>query len=288
MAKKDKVYKYIIDALEKGTVPWRRPFLPMTSGYGHQYRGINKLVLNISAQNGGYKSPIWFTFKKAKELGGKVRKGEKGTAIFYYAKGEYEDDDGNKQNYMSQRVYHVFNKEQIEWDPEMNNYENFIDDKEFHNREHDSAMDICAEYLYREKLKVTHVPGSAYYSPTKDYINVPDPKALVTYDDYYPILFHEMAHSTGAKNRLDRDGITKPNSFGSHEYSQEELVAEMTSAYLCGRTNWNVPQLDQSAAYIQGWLKVLDGNKEILQKAASEAEKAYEFILGKEQQHEQE
>ena len=209
-----------------------------------------------------------------------MRKGQKGTAIFYYAKGEYEDANGDKQNYMSQRIYHVFNKEQIDWDPEMNNYDNFIEDKEFHLRNHDKAIDICSEYLFREKLKVMNTPGKAYYSVTKDYINVPEAQALVKYDDYYPILFHEMAHSTGAKSRQNRDGIPKHNGFGSHEYSEEELVAEMTSAYLCGRTNWEVPQLEQSAAYIQNWLSVIGDNREILQRAASQAEKAYDFIMG--------
>ena len=65
MANKDKVYQYIIGALERGTVPWRNPYLPMISGYGHKYRGINKLVLNIRARESEYKSPVWFTFKKA-------------------------------------------------------------------------------------------------------------------------------------------------------------------------------------------------------------------------------
>ena len=283
MANKNKVYQYIIDALERGTVPWRSPYIPMTSGYGHKYSGINKLVLNIRARSEGFTSPVWFTFKKASALGASVQKGQKGTAIFYYAKGKYKDDDDKEKSYMSQRIYHVFNKEQIDWDPEMDDYDNFMEPKEFQGVS--KAVDICSEYLFREKLKVKNAPGSAYYSPKEDFINVPKAEALVRYDDYYPTLFHEMAHSTGHKTRLARPGITESTTFGDHKYSEEELVAEMTSAYLCGDTNWNVPDMEQSAAYIDNWLKVIGGNKDILQRASTQAEKAYNYIIGGQDEH---
>ena len=119
----------------------------------------------------------------------------------------------------------------------------------------------------------------AYYNPEDDQISCPAPHRLQHPNAYYPTMFHEMGHSTGAKDRLNRDGIVGFDSHGSHQYSNEELVAEMTSAYLCGHYGLSMDHLENSSAYIQHWYSKLDDDPEILTKACTEAEKAYQYIL---------
>tara|TARA_R110000824_G_scaffold44207_3_gene128730 strand:+ start:2343 stop:3197 length:855 start_codon:yes stop_codon:yes gene_type:complete len=270
--KNNKVFQYIIDALEKGTVPWRSPYKPMVSGHGHVYTGVNRMVLNMEARLKEYTSRTWYTYKGAKKNGGTVCKGEKGTPIIYYSQGTKENKEGEQQFWLVRKVYYVFNKDQCDfWEDESEAEEEWAPTW--------SGDTIVGAYVTNNpELKITHVPGMAYYAPKKDVVNVPMPRELEA-GMYYPTMFHELAHSTGAKHRLDRSGITDINMHGDHAYSEEELVAEMTTAYLCGYANFQMEMLDQSAAYIKGWMKGIKDDPNILQRAASMAEKAFDYIV---------
>ena len=99
-------------------------------------------------------------------------------------------------------------------------------------------------------------------------------------ESYYLTYFHELTHSTGHQTRLNRDGIVKPAKFKSELYSREELVAEMGAAFLAGYAGIDgESEIENSAAYLQGWLKVLKADKTLIFKAAADAQKAVNYIL---------
>ena len=98
---------------------------------------------------------------------------------------------------------------------------------------------------------------------------------------------HELLHATGHASRLARKGITNPSYFGSHDYSQEELVAEFGASMLCGVSGIEQKTIENSAAYIQGWLKVLKNDKKCLVLAAAQAQKAADFILNRQTDNQQ-
>jgi antirestriction protein ArdC len=120
----------------------------------------------------------------------------------------------------------------------------------------------------------------AYYNPVKDCINMPAIEQFTSAEEYYSCFFHELVHSTGHASRLNRKGITQPNSFGSKDYSKEELIAEIGASFLCAHTSIDRPEIvENSAAYLQGWLSVLKADKKLIFKAAAAAQKAVNFLL---------
>jgi len=259
----------ILQALEQGVVPWRSPYKPQQSSNGHVYRGINRMILNLATHIKGYESPVWWTFKAARFRGATVRKGEKAMRIVYYGqqKSKQLDDDGNPTWFPVFKYFNVFNQSQLDL-PDTWEHEEV--------KTSDRADKVVRQYFEREDIALTHNSRVAYYSVSNDYINVPVTTALSEPDAYYSALFHEMGHSTGHKSRLNRETL---KSMGDqHLYSQEELVAEMCSAYLCGHTETSL-NIEQSAAYIDGWMSRLKEDPMCLHKACDHAEKAYQYVL---------
>lgn len=133
---------------------------------------------------------------------------------------------------------------------------------------------------YKNSPKYTSDSGSAYYHPTMDIVNVPPLKEFKTPEGYYSTLFHEMVHSTGHKDRLNRKELTKKASFGSSTYSKEELTAELGASMLCGETGIINETIDNSASYVQSWLNALRNDKTLIISASQKAQKAVDYILG--------
>lgn len=271
------INSYIFKALEDGVCPWRNPFEPHQGSSGHVYRGINRLILTMIARSKGYTSHKWFTFNGQRKAGGRIIGGEKGTRIVYYgmAQSKEKNEDGTPKFYPTFKSWHVFNADQIEWETHPDEQED--------ETEMCDALTLVEKYLEREKINRTYHATQAYYSVTKDYINVPQITNFTYYGAYIPTLFHEIGHSTGAKRRLNRAGIAGVEEAQHRDhctYSMEELVAEMTAAYLCGHTGVGMDHLDQSASYIKGWLERLKDNPQMLHDAMHEAEKAFQFITG--------
>ena len=263
----------IIEQLEKGCIPWRKCWsgglMPQNLVTGHEYRGVNVFVLGCCTP---YASPYWLTFKQALEAGGNVKKGEKGWPIVFWSFKEKEKTDGTKESYGFLKRYTVFNAEQSEgldlpelcepdpnWDPIQ------------------AAEDIAQNF--KDGPKVNLGGGRAAYNPQTDVVQMPDQSAFKQPEEFYSTLFHEYGHATGSKNRLGRDGVTNPVHFGTHTYSKEELVAEMTSAFLCGEAGILHGTLENSAAYIAGWLKTLKEDHRLVVQAAAQAQKAADLIL---------
>ena len=128
--------------------------------------------------------------------------------------------------------------------------------------------------------EITHQSQPACYSPLLDVVNMPRPESFDTPENYYSTLFHELTHSTGHESRLNRKGITDPVRFGSHSYSKEELIAEMGSAFLSGHCGIEDRILDNSAAYINGWLGRLRNDPKLVVMAAAKAQKSSDYIQG--------
>jgi antirestriction protein ArdC len=286
MKVRDIVTEKILAMLSEGVVPWRRPWRLIGRNRNliskRPYRGINVWLLAGSE----YSSPWWVTYRQAKKLGGNVRRGEKGTKIVFWKwlerkvkAEEGEPDDGNGytvRSFPMMRYYTIFNVEQTEG----------LDAKIPPEEETEPVDPIEAGEALIERMPrkpVIKFGGDrAYYSPLSDVVGLPERDDFETSEGYYASAFHELAHSTGHEARLGRfDSRDVMGSiFGSTTYSKEELVAEMSAAFLMAEAGIEQPErLENSAAYIKGWLKALNDDHSLVVVAAQAAQKAADFIL---------
>lgn len=274
----------IIELLNKGTIPWKKSWSE-GAGLGehqnlisqHQYRGINALMTGCQ----GFESKYWATYKQISEIGGQVRKGEKGTPIVYWAFGTDEKSDGTEKSWAFAKYSTVFNIDQCDGIDSVK----AIASKRKADRIKFEPIEACENLLKNLHGRgpiVQHVEQRGWYKPGLDLVNMPKKESFNSVPEYYSVLFHELTHSTGHASRLARDGIVSKNHFGGHAYSKEELIAEMGAAFLCGMTGIETATIENSAAYIQSWLSVLKGDSKMVMQAASAAQKATDWIVGKE------
>jgi antirestriction protein ArdC len=263
----------IIAAMEEGIVPWQKPWTgtggPTSLSTGKPYRGINSLILDVIAMLERYELPLWGTYKQAKALGGNVRKGEKGTLVVLWKPIEKEKEDGTTESFMMLRYFTVFNVAQMD-DIE-------IPEKFLVKREPVAVLDGVAEALaYPGGPIVRHAQqDKAYYSPAKDEIVLPRLEQFSSAERYAATALHEVTHSTGHEDRLDR-GLG--NTFGCEKYAQEELVADIGAAMLATHLGIKV-EWEQHAAYLASWLQVLKEDRKMIVQAAQKAQKAVDHVL---------
>jgi antirestriction protein ArdC len=268
----------IIKQLESGVAPWRKPWTCRTPANlitQKEYRGLN--VFTLASQ--GFPSRFWLTYNQASKLGGKIRKGEKAFPVIFWNVGEEQEtvkSDGTKDTSRPflLRYYSVFNFAQTE------------------------GIDIPASLLQETRTNdaiatceqiIANMPNppafeqsdNAWYSASNDVVGMPARGLFHSSEEYYATEFHELAHSTGHAKRLRRDNFDNPVSFGSDSYSKEELIAEMTAAMLCGLAGIEQKTLENSAAYLNTWIARLKSDSRLLVSAASQAQKAADFIQGK-------
>lgn len=276
------VTEKVMALLAEGTAPWRQTWrgseLPSNLVSGKPYRGINLLLLSMNR----FASPYWLTFNQAQQLGGHIKKGAKSELVVFWKffdKASDDADDAGHANTQRRppllRYYCVFNAEQTE------GLERHLPQPEAANpfTPLEQAAEIIAAMPQRPAIY--HHQQLAYYAPQRDYINLPRPETFALAEHYYAVAFHELTHATGHETRLHRPGVagTQLAAFGSPDYSREELIAEMGSAFLCA-TAGIANTLENSAAYLQGWLVALQGDSRLIVTAASAAQKAADFILG--------
>lgn len=265
----------IIKKLEEGVCPWRKPWngsanAPRNLVTGKAYRGINAFLLACT----GFSSPYFLTFKQVSDKGGLVIKGAASFPVVFWSNVTVEDHEtGDEKNIPFMRYYRVFSVEQTNL-PIPPITENPL---EFNPIE--EAEKIIASMPNRPEIR--YGQAKAYYSPTLDYINMPRQELFESSEKFYSVLFHEAAHASGHSSRLARKSLMESTYFGSHEYSKEELIAEMSAAFLCGEIGIAPATLDNSAAYIQSWLRALKSkdNKNMVITAAGAAQKAVDYIL---------
>lgn len=274
----------ILEQMSKGVIPWQRPWHGVLDGAvsystGRPYSLLNQMLLGRPGE--------YLTFNQIHELGGRIRKGAKAGMVTFVKtclknRGDDasipDDDDENTpevERYRMLRFYNVFHIEDTEGiksrikevvKPSISPIQ--------------SAEEIVNGYVARTNLKLSiRKSNKAYYSPPLDEVVVPLLEQYDAPEEYYSTLFHELTHSTGHKSRLDREEGMH-NMFGDHQYSKEELVAEIGAAMLCDRAGIESEKaFRNSVGYLQSWMEKLKNDDHLIVNAAAKAEKAAKFIL---------
>jgi len=268
-----------IDQLRAGCVPWQRPWQSVQNLVSKKaYRGINSLMLGSTQFN----SPFWMTFLQARELGGGVREGEKSSPVIYYKFLEKRDDEGNiVLTAKGQPAFiplvrwsNVFNLEQTE---------GIAAPAPTIVPEQLPALERAEALVRQADLCPIRQEGfAAAYSPHDDVIRMPSPRMFRSREDYYHTLNHEMTHATGHVTRLNREGVTNPIRFGSERYSKEELIAELGAAFLSNEAGiLDQVRFDNSAAYLQSWIRNLEQDPALIVSAASHAQRSFDWVTGR-------
>ena len=270
----------MIDEMENGTGEWVKSWsapngLPQNMVSKKHYRGFNSIHLSMVASRKDYVAPYWLTFNQVKDLGGMVKKGEKATDIFFYKiidKSEkIKDEEGeelvNLKHIPILKRYKVFNIEQTEG-IEYELPETEIND----NVRYQNAED----FIQCTQADIRYGGDRAFYRPSGDFVQVPELQFFTDSDNYYATLLHELTHWTGHETRLDRD---KHSKWGDDIYAFEELIAELGAVFLCSHLGINIKK-NRHPEYLQNWVRSLREDPQILWKAASKAQIAFDFIVG--------
>ncbi len=266
----------IIEQLEKGVIPWQKPWQGSRSGAFNRiskksYSLLNQMLLKFDGE--------YATFAQWSNLGGKIKKGEKAELIVFWKICPIEEtkEDGTKEvkqmpllKYIN--VFHISQVEGVEPLPA---------DARENIEPIEEAEKVLTDYWTREHITVEHIQeDKAFYSPSRDLIQLPLLEQFNNANEYYSTAFHETVHSTMLEKRCNRREGNKLVSFGSDDYSKEELVAELGSASLMNIIGIETKgSFKNSSAYIQSWLTVLKNDVKFIVSASSKAEKAVNYIL---------
>jgi antirestriction protein ArdC len=281
----------IINGLQDGHVPWRNPIkegvptLPTNLISGKEYTGINVLLLSMA----DFTSNFWCTYNQACSAGGSIKPGSESTPIVFWnirVSHKRTKETIDHQTYLNLpknqkldftvkpfgQYYSLFNADQIdglELPPPVRNLSL--------NQKMTECENIVAEYS--DKPKIIFKPCVPHYAPAVDEIRMPNLNEYRDSESFYSILFHEMAHSSGHTSRLNRPGVTLEKiEFGTESYALEELIAEICSSFLCGLAQIENTVLDNNISYINNWISVLNNDKYMIVKAASQAQRAFNYI----------
>lgn len=268
----------IVSLLEAGTTPWQKDWsqrpgdgVPCNAVTNRPYSGINVLIYWISAQQ-GFSQPRYLTYNQAKKAGGNVRKGEKGDKVYLFQPITVKDKKTDEEKKIPLiREWTVFNVEQCDNLPE-----NVVHGKPARALNKDEREELADEFVKATGADFREGKGSPMYVPSKDFITVPNFKSFKSKEGYYGAVFHELGHWTGHKARLDRDLKLR---FDTQSYAMEELVAELTAAFLCAEFGFNYET--NNAAYLGHWISVMKADKRAIFTATSAAQKAANYLRGK-------
>lgn len=280
--KKDIVDK-IIKSMEQDNLNWKKTWngatmLPHNGISNINYFGGNRLRLMFSAAKNEYKDPRWVTFKQAEKEGWKIKKGEKGTLCekYIFTKTVKELDENGKEIEKEIRLrkpiinyFYLFNGEQIENIPKLGLNNNFDKDK----------ISILKDFIKSSECPIKHVAQDrAYYSPSQDEIVLPLAESFKSENYLLATAFHEMIHSTGHRDRLNRN---LSGEFGSKDYAKEELVAELGAIFLQAQLGIKIEEehFNNHAAYLKSWISILKKDPNELFKAAALSEKACDRLF---------
>lgn len=329
----------LVEALDAGKIPWDKPWqsldhgLPRNMSTGREYRGGNRLMLMLEQLDRGFADPRFGTVQQINALGGRVRKGERGTPAELWKEQPFwerrdvsvrlngmrvkvfGERDGTVQIGMTTdkaptrsarttdlQIAQYKNGENLPLDWKQARALDSVVGRTFTVFNVEQCTDLGVEPLpkpeprfdvvqrgeqikaamERDGLKFAEHPKFAFYSPRQDAVCLPPRGQFSDERGYYGTLLHEVGHATGAEKRLNREGITGDHRFGSEGYAREELRAEMFSMFMAAESG--IPHDPQRhTAYIQSWAEALKKDKNEIFRAAAEASKAVDYVLGKEQ-----
>lgn len=272
----------ILAELQAGAAPWVKPWsatagknMPGNAVTGRAYSGCNVVLLWMASAGAGWATPRFLTFKQALEAGGNVRKGEKGTKVYFVKQIAVRDEgeadaDAPSRAVTMLREYTVFNVAQCEKLPEKLTTRG--EAKPRNRDERDATID---EFLGLTGADIREGAGEAYFAPGRDIISLPAFAAFKGAGHFYATAFHELAHWTGHKARLDRDFSGR---FGSRSYAAEELVAELAAAFLCAE--FGIDGELRHAGYIANWIDLLRHDPRAFMTAAAKAQAAADYLRG--------
>lgn len=270
------VTERIINQLEKGEIPWKKPWAKCLDGTFNRvtrrpYSLLNKLLL----LHGGE----YATFKQWEQVGGRVKKGEKSEIVVFWKMQDLAEKNESGEIEIKKipllRYYNVFHISQVE------NVLPLIKTENFGTESIEKAEKILYNYIEREHIALSvRESDRAFYSSLTDSITLPKITQFKHAEEFYSTAFHECGHSTLKASRCDREAENKMALFGSEDYSKEELTAEITSAAIMNHIGLEtLATFNNSAAYIQNWLNALRNDKKLIVSASSKAEKAARYIL---------
>lgn len=314
----EKMFTQIMKLLEKGKVPWRKTWaggtlaMPKNPISGTRFRGINIPILLFQQEEMGYTSGLWATYKqwrdkcpdcgyefnrkteklqdicpKCEHKRPNVRKGEKSTSIYFPCWFPRKDAEGKviideqtgevELRFGGWRYHNEFNVAQVDNYPQPP----VPVEREPRPISEDAtvAIEAVMPYLKHEKIDIVYRGRRSAYSITNDSIKIPRREDFENDSAFANTLFHEVVHSTGTKERCKRKGVMGFDRYDTHKYSEEELVAEFGASFMCGITEVSMPNVENSAAYIQHWVEKLKSNKKILFSASSQAQYAMKYVL---------
>ena len=279
----ERVTEVIVKAIEEGAGSYRMPWRtsggftnsPINAVTRKPYRGINVVVLWATAQEKGYTSGTWATYRQWQELGAQVRKGEKSANVVFWKffdREETEDHNGENETSAKKipmaRDYWVFNAAQVD---------GYTETKE-PTVTREERIESAERFFQNVGIEVKPGGNRAFYRPESDTVHMPAFDAFKEPLFYYSVLSHEATHWSGAAHRLNRD---LSGRFGSESYAVEELVAELGAAFLCAELGLPTDPREDHAPYIASWLKVLKNDKRAIFTAAAKAQEAADWMARK-------
>lgn len=279
---------------------WKKPWISANASSawnisGREYRRSNQLLLSLLCGYKGWEIPFFMTWNQANKLGVSVTKGEKSFPVVWF-KDWYEKD---RKRISTQEYLNLPSDEQKDWKRKyMLSYNNVFNIGQTNFRterpEQWKALEEKVKTVIETKVRcsceafdkalsaqtwlcpiIQNDGNSAFYSPSEDRIVVPRKENFPDQRDFYGTLSHEMVHSTGTKERLDRD---MSGFFGTESYAREELVAELGSAILSSMTGITTSIKEDNLQYLKSWTEAIGNDPGIITGAVSEAAYAAELI----------
>ena len=292
----ERVTAKVTELLKQGHIPWQKPWHakvgpPRNGVSGRYYRGLNVFMLS----HAGFESPWWLSPKQVNDLDGHINKGEKVSWVHFWKpwlpKGqpdetlEVDTDEveisTRRRPVLIIRAYRVVNLDQCSG-PGLDKFRAKHPPVEGPVNNDNDPIAACEEIVegMPQGPGVRYGGDQALYRQWTDEVHMPRRETFVSSEEFYAVLFHELTHSTGHRDRLNRKTLTDGTPFGSPTYSREELVAEMGAAFLCATAGIDDPTIRNSAAYIESWLRFLRSDPKALIVAGAQAQRATDFILG--------
>ena len=284
---KEELVNMYIDSLKEGKIPWRERWVSSLNVNGisdKEYKGINQLLLSYVTYKEQYNDNRWFTYYQIKQKGYKLKDAKgKGIPVEFYSvydiKNKKKVDFADYERLVNERpetkvnyrlicnTSYVFNASLIEGVPEQDKYPY---DKSI------PTNNYIKKIISKLGVKYSERGNEAFYSPTTDEIVLPESKKFYDEYSYYATQLHEISHSTGSKDRLNRNIDFKDKK----SYAREELVAEISSSFLMAKLGI-VPESEDynnHKSYIQSWISILEDKPNELFKAINESNKVYDYI----------